>query len=119
MGPQLLMSVLGKCKWEIPVYTLFGDTRGEMMLSSFEWLVPLFTGLLFSFLGVLKLYGLCKGYEGGPRKTIWEKLRAGSCAEEHCRLPKRLRLPLFLLLSLLFLGFGLYCLSEFFISAFS
>jgi len=81
-----------------------------MTASSSGWLVPLLLGVSFTFLGGLKLYGLCRGYEGGPHKSRWERLRAGACLEEHCRLPKQLRVPFYLLLWLLFLGLGLYCL---------
>ena len=90
-----------------------------MMASSIESLIPLFLGVCFTSLGGLKLYGLYKGYEGGPGLPVWERLRAGSCAERHCRLPKRARIPFFLLLSLLFLGFGLFCLVKFFFILFS
>jgi len=85
----------------------------------FERLIPLFLGLLFTLVGGLKVYGLCMGYEGGPGKSLWEKIRAGSCPEGHCRLPNRWRMPFYVLLSLTFLGFGLYCLGAFFIAVFS
>jgi len=85
------------------------------MASSFEWIVPLFLGLCFMFLGGLRLYGFCMGYEGGPQKSLWERLCAGTCPEEHCKLPQRLRIPFYLLLCSLFLGLGLYCLMGFWV----
>ncbi|MCC6694948.1 MAG: hypothetical protein IT365_04865 [Candidatus Hydrogenedentes bacterium] len=89
------------------------------MDSGNERLFLLCAGLLFTFLGGLKLYGIYKGYEGGPHKRFWERLRAGSCAEGHCRLPAQWRIPFYLLLDLLFLGFGLYLLWGAFTMAFS
>jgi len=89
------------------------------MASNSEWLLLLCGGLCFTFVGGLKLYGMYKGYEGGPRKRFWERLRAGSCAEEHCRLPARWRIPFYLLANLLFFGVGLYFLWEASAAAFS
>lgn len=86
-----------------------------MMASSFEWIVPLSVGLCFTLFGGLKLYGFCMGYEGGRHKSTWERLRAGKCPEDDCKLPKRLRSPFYFLLWLLFLGLGLYSLREFFL----
>ena len=91
----------------------------EMISSQSEQIISLSMGLLFTLLGGLKAYGLCKGYEGGPGKGFWEKLRAGSCPEGHCRLPNRLRKPFYVMLSLFFLGFGLYCLGVFFTIVFA
>jgi hypothetical protein len=82
------------------------------MATNSGWLLLLCGGLCFTFVGGLKLYGIYKGYESGPRKPFWERLRAGSCAEEHCRLPARWRIPFYLLANLLFLGVGLYFLWE-------
>ena len=78
-----------------------------------ESAIALFVGLLFTSVGCLKLYGFWKGYEGGPGKSFWQKLRAGTCPEGHCRLPRRIRKPFYLSFSLLFLAFGLYSLIRF------
>ncbi len=86
-----------------------------MMLSAIEWFAPLLVGVFFTPLGILKVYGLCKGYEGGPGLSFWEKLRAGSCPEEHFRLPNRLRIPFYVLFSLFILGVGLYGLGKSFV----
>ena len=72
-----------------------------------EWAVPLFLGVFCTLFGALKLYGFFKGYEGGPGRSAWERLRAGACAEEHCRLPSRVRKPFYLVLWSCFLVLGL------------
>ncbi len=79
----------------------------------------LFQGVLFTFLGGLKLYGLFRGYEGGPGKSLWERLRAGTCPEGHCRLPSRIRKPFYLMFALFFLVTGLFCLAAFCFTAFA
>jgi len=72
-----------------------------------EWVPPLLMALVFLPFGALKLYGFLRGYEGGPGLPIWQRLRAGACAEEHCKLPPRVRRPLFLTLWLCFLAIGI------------
>jgi protein-S-isoprenylcysteine O-methyltransferase Ste14 len=78
--------------------------------------IALVIGLLFTFLGGLKLYGFCRGYEGGPGLPFWVRLRAGSCAEGHCKLPALVRKPFYLSLWLLWLAVGLFSLTWFFIT---
>lgn len=82
--------------------------------STLEWGIPLFIGLFFTGFGGLKTYGFYMGYEGGPGRSQWERLRAGSRAEEHCNVPPLMRKPFFLCLNLFFLATGLYCLLEFY-----
>jgi hypothetical protein len=48
------------------------------MVSFFTWFPPLLTGALFSALGVAKVYGRCKGIEGGGGKP-WTQRACGSC----------------------------------------
>ncbi len=75
-----------------------------------SWGPYLILGMFFTPFGALKLYGFCRGYEGGPGKGPWERLRAGSCAEEHSAIAPRWRLPFFLALDVYFLAMGLFCL---------
>ena len=77
------------------------------------WLPPLLIGLSFATLGGIKLYGLFRGYEGGPGRSSWERLRAGSCAGEHCRVGSRWRMPLYLANVIVMLGVGIYGLWRF------
>ena len=69
-----------------------------------NWLPPLVVGVSFTSLGLLKLYALAKGIEGGPDKPWLTRLR-GICPKPNCRLP-----GLNWWLPLLFLLSGLSCL---------
>jgi len=51
-----------------------------------DWLPALLVGLTFTSLGVLKLYGLARGIEGGPGKPWLTRLR-GTCPKSNCGLP--------------------------------
>lgn len=48
------------------------------MLSFSTWFPPLAAGLLFSGLGLAKIYGRCQGIEGGGGKP-WTQRACGSC----------------------------------------
>jgi hypothetical protein len=74
-----------------------------------EWAAPLFLGVFCTLFGALKLYGFFKGYEGGPGRSAWERLRHArrGVHKEHCRLPSRVRKPFYLVLWSCFLVLGL------------
>jgi hypothetical protein len=44
------------------------------MLTFADWFVPAVIGVTFTLLGCLKLYGLCKGIEGGKDKPVAQQL---------------------------------------------
>ena len=50
------------------VSMILSGTGVETVASQSEQMISLSMGLLFTLLGSLKAYGLCKGYEGGPGK---------------------------------------------------
>ena len=50
----------------------------ERVGAVFDWLVPAMIGVLFTLLGLLKLYGMRCGIEGGRDKTLGRQL-CGTC----------------------------------------
>jgi hypothetical protein len=44
------------------------------MSGLFEWFPPALVGTIFTLVGVLKLYGLVRGIEGGQGKPIGQRL---------------------------------------------
>jgi hypothetical protein len=44
------------------------------MVSLFDWLPQLLVGCTFAMLGLLKLYGVHRGIEGGGRKPFVQRL---------------------------------------------
>jgi hypothetical protein len=44
------------------------------MTSFTDWLIPALLGATFTFLGSLKLYGVCKGVVGGADKPFVTQL---------------------------------------------
>jgi len=73
------------------------------ILTFTDWFPALFVGIFFTAFGLLKLYGLSRGIEGGAGKPFRQKL-LGTCPGWQSR-TLRLGFPLLLL------GIGLFSLA--------